>query len=397
MLGPHGRGELAAITLWPMAFVFIFSFGLNQAIVYHTGKKSYTASQIWTATCLVGVAQSVLVLGIGALLMPLLLHKYPADTRSLGLLFLFCAPALMFSGYPGNVFQGQNDLFRFNLLRMISPAIYAAGLVVLALLHKPSLKLILSIQGSAYLAALALGIVILYRTQHPTRSWDREAASGLLSYGVRTHLSNLTSYFNQRADQLVLSLLIPAQQLGLYAVAVTIAMGVSFFPVAAGMVTFSRGSGQSEADLRNTIVRSFRMSLVWLLLGCSGLFFTAPYLISILLGPRFEGSILACRLLLPGMVALGLNQVLYNGANAMGKPALPSYAEASGLIITTSGLLLFVARFGFIGAAVVSTIAYITSLVVMLALARQRMNINPTELLFGNGPQPAAGARMVGA
>src|SRR5262249_7527382 len=41
LLGPQGRGELAAITLWPMAFVFFTSLGLNQAIVFHTGKQRH--------------------------------------------------------------------------------------------------------------------------------------------------------------------------------------------------------------------------------------------------------------------------------------------------------------------------------------------------------------------
>src|SRR6185312_9711444 len=117
--------------------------------------------------------------------------------------------------------------------------------------------------------------------------------------------------------------LIPAQELGLYAVAVTLSMAVAFFPVAAGINTFSRGANQSHAEARRTTATSFRQSLMWLLLACAALYLAAPFLIVFVLGPRFSGSILACRILLPGTVALGLNQVLYGGASALGKPLLP--------------------------------------------------------------------------
>src|SRR5438477_1670143 len=111
LLGPQGRGELAAITLWPTAFAFLASLGLNQSIVFYTGKKQYTVSEICTASGLIGFAQGLAVICIGAALMPLLLHKYSPETIRLGLLFLLAAPAMIFGGYPGNFFQGRRDLF----------------------------------------------------------------------------------------------------------------------------------------------------------------------------------------------------------------------------------------------------------------------------------------------
>jgi len=39
LLGPQGRGELVALTIWPLTLVLISSLGINQAIVFCTGKK----------------------------------------------------------------------------------------------------------------------------------------------------------------------------------------------------------------------------------------------------------------------------------------------------------------------------------------------------------------------
>jgi enterobacterial common antigen flippase len=382
LLGPQGRGELAAITVWPMTLSFLVSLGTNQAIVFYTGKKRYSVSEVWTASGVIALVQSVLVLCMGAALIPFLLHKYPSEDRSLSLVFLLAMPAMIIGGYPGNILQGKGDLVRFNKLRMISPAIYASGLFALLLMRLSSLPAVLWMQVGGYAVAVAFAVWVVYRLERPKFVWVRAAATDLLKYGSKTHLASVTSFLNQRVDQLVLSLLIPAQELGLYAVAVTLAMSVTFLPAAAGIVTFSHGSNQSEETLRNTIRRSFRLSLLWLLVGCSALFVLTPVLINLALGPRFANSVFACRLLLPGIVALGLNQVLYGGANAIGQPLLPSYAEAAGLAATIIGLTIFAPRFGFIGAAIVSSIAYTISLGVMLVLASRRMKIHLGYLLF---------------
>lgn len=380
LLGPQGRGELAAITLWPTIFVFVASLGLNQAVVFHTGKRLHSLSEVWTASVVLGIVESLLVVVVGLVLMPVLFRQYSANSQRLGVIFLMATPALFLGGLSANLFQGKGDLFRFNLIRMIAPGCYAIGLPVLLLLRRCSLQAILGTQIVGYIAALIVGLGLLYHCEKPTFLWRAHAGKDLLSYGVRSHLTNLTSYFNQRVDQLILSLLVPAQELGLYAVAVSLAMSVNFFPTAVGMVTFSHGSRQSEFDARQTIIHSFQSSLLWLLVGCFGLYFAAPILIIKFLGPKFAGSIIACRLLLPGMVALGLNQVLYGGANAMGKPSLPLYAEGFGLTVTAVGLILLVPHYGYVGAAIVSTFAYTISFAVMLVLSISFMRLKLREL-----------------
>ncbi len=153
----------------------------------------------------------------------------------------------------------------------------------------------------------------------------------------------------------MLSLFVPPQQLGFYAVAVTLSTAVTVFPQAAGIVTFSRGSSQGREDATSTIGRSFRASLVWLLLCCISLYVLSPFLIRLVFGSAYDGSILACRILLPGALMIGLGQVLYNGASALGWPGLPSIAEGISMVVTAVGLYFLVPRYGYIGAAVVSS------------------------------------------
>jgi O-antigen/teichoic acid export membrane protein len=206
----------------------------------------------------------------------------------------------------------------------------------------------------------------------------------LLHFGARTQGLSVAYFVNQRIDQLVLSLLVTPKELGLYAVAVSLSTSIAFLPQAAGIVAFSRGSGQHVEEAMQTAGVAFRTSLIWLLIVCVLLFAIAPQLIRIVFGPTFEGSILACRILLPGALVTGLNFVLYSAASALGRPGLASYAEGASVLVTTVGLYLLVPRYGYVGAAIVSSAAYTVSFVIMLTLAHRCLNLSLKSLIVAS-------------
>jgi O-antigen/teichoic acid export membrane protein len=613
LLGPQGRGELAALILWPSVLVMLASLGMNQAIVFYTGKQRYPMAHVWAACTLIGLAQSVCVVLVGLRVLPWALHAYAPGVRHLALVFLFATPFLMMGGYPGNLLQGSLDLASFNLIRIIAPLAYALGLAVLLLLRRADLASVVSVQILGYVLALAGGYWLLFRklglfcsgglrppqslisksgavglplgvstftparqegtgrsacatvtqpllavhpaqfgpptqnlenpggglrppqlksgdvrsprpvspftaakqegtgrsacatvtqpllavhpaqfgpptqdlenpggglrpsqlksgdvrsprpaspftpagpegtgrsacatvpqpllavhglrpprrlttfsaakqegtgrsacatvTQpllavHPAKRRSETAATAalprfpinldvfksLLTYGGKTQLATITSYINQRLDQLVLSIFIRPPELGLYVVAVTVSTVLSCFPQAAAVVTLANGSNLPREGAKAVIANSFRTSLAWLVAGCSALFLAVPWLIPLVFGARFSGSVLACRILLPGSVAIGLNQVLYDGARSLDEPALPSYGEGLAAVLTCCGLYVLLPRLGFLGAAIASTVAYTASSIFMLALYHFRLGFPLRELLFDSGtPRP---------
>jgi O-antigen/teichoic acid export membrane protein len=405
LLGPESRGELAAITLWPLILVLVASFGINQAIVFHAGKRRFTLSEVWTGALALWLVQSLAVLAAGWMLLPLVLRHYGPETLRLSLLFLAFTPMVLLGGYPASLAQGRLDLLSFSVLRLIAPAVYALGLVALALRGRVTLREVVGLQvlGLALAAAAALGLAL--GRIRVGLAWSRAACAHLLRFGWRSNLSSLTSYVNQRSDQLLLSLFVGPRDLGLYVVAVALATAAGFFPQAVGTVTIATGANLDADAARKVIARSFRVTLAALAIGCSALFVACPWLIGLAYGPSYSSAATACRILLPGSVALGLNQVLYDGARALERPVLPSYSEGVSTVVTVVGLLLLLPRFGFLGAAVASTLAYSVSLMVMLGLSRSRLNLGLRNLLGvrvsprlrpsegGNlNPLPAAGA-----
>jgi len=381
MLGPAGRGEYVAVCIWPTGIATLLSLGINQAVAYNVGRRAFSVSEMATAVVIVGFIQSVLTVLVGLLVIPRVLANYSPTVQHLGILFLSLTPAWILGVYTGSLFQGGQDLLRFNLIRVLPPVVYFAGLLGIYLTHHANLQAVILSQLLGYVVALFVGSALVWRIFRPRWLWNRAAIPSLVSFGYRTQATTLANYFNQRIDQIVLSLFVPPRQLGFYAVAVTLSTTVTVFPFAAGIVTFSRGSRQHSEDAKATIGHSFRASLAWLLTSCLALYFLAPFLIHWVFGQAFDGSIQACRILLPGAFMIGMNQVLYNGASALGRPGLPSCAEGVSMAVTAVGLYILVPRYGYVGAAIVSSGAYTISFLVMLVLAHRLLGLRIATLL----------------
>jgi O-antigen/teichoic acid export membrane protein len=297
---------------------------------------------------------------------------------------------MMGGGYPSNFLQGKLDMRSYNLVRCIPGLVYALGLAALVCLKRGNLGQVVEAQIAGIVVAAGAAYAVLMKKERLHLAWNAQAALSLSKYGFKTQFESVNTYINQRVDQLLLSLFVAPRELGLYVVAVTLSSAIGFFPQAMGIVTLAGGSNLPPSEARQAISLSFRLSLVWLLLLCAGLFVVAPQVIVLFFGPKFVGSVLACRILLPGTAFLGLRQVLYEGARALGKPAVPSYAEGFGTLVTISALYLLLPRYGFVGAAIASTLAYGTSFAFILMFCEFRLQLSLRQL-FGTSRLPLLG------
>ena len=375
LLGPQGRGELAATTLWPAVLLLLGAVGMSQSIVFHTGRQLFPVSEIWGTALSLAAAQSVFVILAGWVVLPVVLKSYSRSVESCAFAMLLTAPFMLVAACEGALLQGRLRFVTFNMTRLLTPLVYALGLGILMLWRKPSLPHVMGAQILGLVVGASVAYLLLRREVAPGLAWSRRACASLLKYGFKTQFESVNTYINQRADQLLLSLFVPPRQLGLYVVAVTASSVVAFFPQAMGIVTLATGSNLPPDDAKQAIVQSFRLSFLWLSAACGAIFILAPWLIPFFFGGRFSESVLACRILLPGTLFLGLRQVLYEGARALGKPAVPSYSEGVGTLVTIVGLYLLLPRYGFVGAAIASTLAYGTSLLFILLIFNHGLGV----------------------
>ena len=378
LLGPQGRGELAAVTLWPVSLAFLGMFGMDLSAVYFAAKGrpagSFGMAPVATTCLVVGCAQSLVVIVAGLLIIPAALHSIGPQAVRVALLFLASVPFILMGRVLSGLLLGNQDTTGYNTFRLVAPATYSLAVLAFFLLDIPSVAGIVAFELGGFVLA-AIVVVRLVRSRlRPSWKWEPSIAKQMLKYGVKTQAGSVSNFFNQRLDQLLMSLFLPSAALGFYVAGVALADGLLIIPRGIGLVTLAESANADRRNGWRVAKRSLLLAALWLLPCAIGLWILTPLIVPALFGARFASSVLPCRILIPGCCSLALASVLFEAARGMNHPESPSIAEAAGLVLTAILLALLLKPYGIAGAALASTIAYTYTLGVTVALlvARSR-------------------------
>jgi O-antigen/teichoic acid export membrane protein len=368
LLGPKGRGELAAVTLWPIALTFLGGLGIDRASVYFAAKKRPEFSSVATSCAALGATQTFAVFVAGLVVIPLVLRGYSSKDILLALMFLASAPFILAGNFQAGLLLGNQDTHGYNLFRLVAPVTYSGAVVVSFVLHIPSISGIVLLELVGFVLAAATVTWLVRSHMRPTWNWDARLAKDMVKYGAKTHAGDVSNFLNQRLDQLLMSMLLPSAALGYYVAAVAFADGVLIVPRGIGSITLVDSSNVDRRRAWQVARRSLLHAAVWLVSSCVCLWLLCPVVIPALLGAKFAPSVLPCRILIPGSCAMGLTTVLFEAARGMNHPEITAYAEAAGLGVTAILLAFLLKPYGPVGAALASTIAYVLTFALTLLL-----------------------------
>lgn len=189
-----------------------------------------------------------------------------------------------------------------------------------------------------------------------------------VSFGVKGWLGGLALTANLRLDQFLMITLVAPRELGLYAVATTLA-GASGLAVGGLSPPLMARIGAGETHLMPQAVRIMVTATVGFNIALA---LVTPLLLSVLFGPQFREALPMALLLLAAQVPLAGALVLSSALQADGAPLIPTVAEGIALVITVAGLVTLLRPLGGVGAAIVSFAAYSTSFVYQVVMARRR-------------------------
>jgi O-antigen/teichoic acid export membrane protein len=385
LLGPAGRGELAAVALWPMTLTFLAMLGMDHAAAYFAAKgrpaNSFGISTVTTTCLVVGLGQSLAVLTAGIFIIPAALRGYGAHAVRLGLLFLTGAPFILLGNPLAKLLLGHQDMRGYNLYRVIPPTIYSLAILILFLHKVPSVAAIVVFELAGFVLATVIVVRLVRRRLAPSWKWDAGIATHMLKYGAKTQAGGFSNFLNQRLDQLVMTMFLPSSQLGVYVAAVAFADGLWIIPRGIGYVTLADSANVEGNEAWRVTKRSLLLTGLCLVPSAVALGVLIPWLVTALFGARFAGAVLPCRILIPGSCALGLTTVLFEAARGMNRPEIPAYAEGASLLVTAALLAALLKPYGIAGAALASTIAYTVALgatwFLLVRRSPQTQRLNP--------------------
>jgi O-antigen/teichoic acid export membrane protein len=365
-IGPVGRGEVASGTVFGTLAWQVLALGLPWAV----GNR--VAADPGRLRALLGnAARYCLLVTPAAVGLAWFLVNVPLDHLStagaIGAFVLVAvAPLNIFSNVQQAALVAEGALRPMSVLRA-SPILFSAAVVI-------GCAVTGTLTIGTYLAATAgAGLLVNALTWRflPTRPRGSEPYRPLLWFGVRSAGGQLAAYGNSYLDQAILAVAVGPRQLGLYAVAATVAsVPLSFGQALAARAFGDVGRATGEERWRQA-ARYLRLALLVGIAASAGIAVTGPFLVPLLFGSPFRASVVPLLILLPGTAALGMGLTAMRVLNAVDRPGASTVAEGAGFAVTVVGLAVAVPAAGIKGAAIVSTLAYWTRIAVQLRVLRK--------------------------
>jgi O-antigen/teichoic acid export membrane protein len=403
ILGADGLGAFALAASFAAASVLVVGLGVKQGIVVLVGSGSWplraVAADLILPLLVLGALGAAIVVGTYEILRDSALDPIPAAV----------VPVLAGAAWFALASQWSWSL-ALALERYEAYAIVFVAAPVAVLVLSPSLALPFGTEGAivglaagqAVAGLLGLGWALRSGTgwrPRETAADRRQRLRSAFRFGVQSWSSEILRYGNLRLDLFILAAFASSADVGKYSVAVSVAGIGLILPVALATAVLPRTARLQGASLRGEVpiddadlsdARACRHTVLMLPLSALVVSVLLVVGIPVLYGGEFHRAIALGLVLLPGVLLLGLAQVMTAIVQGRGRPDYALYAVLLTAPPTVAAYLLVIPDAGAMGAALVSLCSYAASALVAFYFFRRTTGIGGRTALVPKGEELGA-------
>ena len=391
-LGPEGRGELAAIQMWPSAVASVAMIGLPEALVYFSAKHPSESRRYLLTAGLIAFVVMPFFAALGYMLMPRLLSMQSDRIIQAAQGYLILVPVYVFVGLPHHLLRGIQRYRLWNVIRVVPPLLWLAvlaGAVCLRITDPVRMT-------AAFVVLLAFvgpaTTWIVWKNSAGPGAPSATTVSSMMKFGFPSALATLPQFFNLKLDQMMVAAVVPARDLGVYMVAVAWGACIPMLSSAlATIVSTQIAAGTSDPERNRHFSRGVR-GAAWLIAVPVILLSAAtPIGVTIVFGHAFQPAVIPAMILVIASGAHALNGVLEELLRGYGRPSATLWAETTAIAVGLPALLILLPRAGLMGAGVASLIGYLAATTILLVHSRRVTGLHVLEVL---DPRAIAWANM---
>ena len=313
----------------------------------------------------------------------------PLDARtSVAIVVGVGGAALVMQSCLIGLLVGLGGYSAWHRARLIGPAVYVLGTAALFLADEDSLELVVLMVSLSWAAptiptyAAARRLVARQSHAHASvASGDNHELRPLIRYGVRALVAKQSTQANMRVDQVLLVFFVSTSQIGLYAVAATLAtLTPNMLYQAHARLGFGRLRRLSETRPleRSDAWRTARRALVLILVVQGAIAITAPLVVPLLFGDGFRDAGPIASALALVTVPFAVSRMLQSWSMAAGQVARVARIETFAVGIQVALILaLSSGPLGVWGAVLASAVSYSISVLLQARLIRRHAGEAP--------------------
>lgn len=350
-LGASGRGELAAMILWPVLLGSALTLGVPSALTYQLRQRPQQRSQLIGTALAIALLMAVVGIAASFFFLPLWLSKYSPRIVFFARIYLLSMPltTLLLAGRAA--LESRGKFTSSNKLLVAAPALTLIWLLILKLTGHLS-------PVSAAFAYGPVGIPPLWwmwrelREDRPSFGEWKSSAKLLLSYGIRSYGIDLCGTMALYVDQALVVRMLAPGLMGIYVVALSLSRMLNAFHTSVIMVLFPRSVGAAPDQIALMTGRAVRVSTS--MTAMAGLFIVwfGPQVLKLLYGAGYSTATQVLRVLVVEVVLAGATLVLSQPFMALGRPGVITFLQITGLSLTIPLMFVLVPRYGILGAGV---------------------------------------------
>lgn len=379
MLGASGQGELALYTNFILLSSLLLGAGLPAGIVHFIAARKIEQKQVLSillTVLLIGFALLLLILSIlqqTALLSTFIPTLFHHNSVWFWLMLLHLLLVLL-NIFLSSILQAE-ALFGKASYILISGsitllALYALRYFAITGIHIPPLNWILLALISSQLIQLFLFLRQVYATNPDYLHLEQiqiGAIRPLIQFAFLAFMTNLIQFLSYKMDIWFVNYFHGKQLTGIYALGVSLAQMLWLLPSAIQSVLYAFISTHTDRQLmiQRTINTTRQIAVYAISAGITG-YLLSIYLVPILFGEEFRESVQCIGLLFIGVVPFCLSMAVSGYFAGTGRVRINLYSAILGFIVCMAADLLLIPSYGILGAAIASSISYISTVTFLL-------------------------------
>lgn len=380
-LGPSGRGFYAEMLTWITLFMIVFGFSMDSAIYHCANEDLYGKNKPskFMSILLLTFSYSLLAVLSFSLFIILWPDQVSLKTRELSLFLNILLISTMFFNNSLIFMQAINRIVFTSLV-----SIFQSLASILIILYGYFFRIIDIMYVVANLIIVQfLGLVILFfefiRLSFLSQSFSKEIIKVIIKAGLKQHIATISTFLYTKINQIIVFKYCGASEGGLFAVALTLSLYLMVVPMALQTVLYPRVI-HSKDDYEVT-VRCMRIGFYGWGTFVLLIILLADPILRIYGGIDFLHSKTPFRILMMGVWLFPLSAIGAPYYVKKGAFLAASFSSVLLGIISISLNLVLIPRYFSVGAAIATTLTFLSGFCMSFVFLRYLSGKNPFVIL----------------
>jgi O-antigen/teichoic acid export membrane protein len=360
LLGVAEFGHYSVAISVALVGVLLGQLGWQAAVIYRMRRLGRDPAIVFGAATVAMLLMGVVIVVLASAFQAWLRDAFLAGTRPA---LLHMALALVPVHLLGNAYAAiargcdRFDLSNgFKIVRAVLFLVVAA--LVLGAFGGDAADALGYFLGASAVATAGLALLVGRETGVRFAELGTELRASV-AFGAKSYAQHLAGQIHERLDLLMIaSLLADPLLTGFYAIAVRVIDRLKLVPDALGASLFPKVAGLAEDEAGRLTAYVSRHSVLWVVATVAALGLLAPVFVPLLFGEEYVASIPPLLVLLFAMALLTVYRLLSRYFVAVGRQTPNVVTQILSTALNFGLNLLWIPRYGILGAAYASLVSY---------------------------------------